>query len=78
MALALPEEIPNEFEVIVNFRSGTVATSFDAPNSIVFTQDDCYAGRLTPITNRIYEINIKNVGGVLVGKVGCADYEVVE
>lgn len=78
VVLALPEEIPNEFEVIVNFRSGVVATSFDAPNSIVFTQDDCYAGRLTPITNRIYEINIKNVGGVLVGKVGCADYEVVE
>lgn len=78
VVLALPEEIPNEFEVIVNFRSGAVATSFDAPNSIVFTQDDCYAGRLTPITNRIYEINIKNVGGVLVGKVGCADYEVVE
>lgn len=78
VALTLPEEIPNEFEVIVNFRSGAVATSFDAPNSIIFTQDDCYAGRLTPIANRIYEINIKNVGGVLVGKVGCADYEVVE
>lgn len=78
VVLALPEEIPNEFEVIVNFRSGAVATAFDAPNSIVFTQDDCYLGRLTPITNRIYEINIKNVGGVLIGKVGCCDYEVIE
>ncbi len=78
VVLALPEEIPNEFEVIVNFRSGTVATAFDAPNSIVFTQDDCYEGRLTPVANRIYEMNIKNVGGVLIAKVGCCDYEVVE
>ena len=76
--LALPDEVSDEFEVIVNFRSGATATAFNAPESILFTQDDCYQGALTPIRNRLYEINIKNVDGILVGKVGCADYEVIE
>ena len=78
IVLELPTEIPNDFECIVNFRSGTVATTFDSPNTIIFTQDDCYKGVLTPISNRIYEINIKNVNGILIAKVGCADYEVIE
>ena len=78
IVLELPTEIPNDFECIVNFRSGTVATAFDSPNTIIFTQDDCYKGVLTPISNRIYEINIKNVNGILIAKVGCADYEVIE
>ena len=76
--LELPTEIPSDFECIVNFHSGTNATTFDSPDTVIFTQDDCYKGVLTPITNRIYEINIKNVNGVLVAKVGSVDYEVIE
>ena len=40
------------------------------------TQDDCYKGVFTPCKDRIYEINIKNVDGVIIGKVGCCDYAV--
>ncbi|MBQ4585109.1 MAG: hypothetical protein IJA82_02745 [Clostridia bacterium] len=76
--VTLPEIVDNDFEAIVNFRSGTVATSFDAPTELVFCQDDCNDGHFYPYSNRIYEINIKSVGGVLVARVGGADYEVVE
>lgn len=76
--LALPESIDEGFETIINFRSGTVATSFDAPTELVFCQDDCDGGHFYPYSNRIYEINIKSVGGVLVARVGGADYEVIQ
>ncbi len=72
--LALPTEIPDDFECIVNFRSGESATAFSVDSRIIMTQDDCYKGILTPCKNRIYEINIKNVNGFLVAKVGCCDY----
>lgn len=75
--LELPNEIPKDFNCIVNFRSGATKTAFYAPGNIIFTQDDCYGGVLTPMSNRIYEIHIKSVGGVLIGKVGCCDYTVV-
>ena len=75
--LTLPEEIPNNFDVIVNFHSGSSATTFDAPDEIFFTQDDCIGGHLYPISNRIYEINIKNMGGLLIAKVSSCDYEVI-
>ncbi len=78
VTLGLPEEIPSDFECIVNFRSGATATTFDSPDEIIFTQDDCVGGRLYPVTNRLYEINIKSVGGILVAKVGSVDYEVIE
>ena len=76
--LALPDQISTDFECIINFRSGTTATTFDIPNAIILTQNDCTKGILTPISNRIYEISIKNVNGVLIGKVGSTDYEVIE
>ena len=78
VVVALPENVDEDFESIINFRSGSVATSFDAPTELVFCQDDCNDGHFYPYSNRIYEINIKNVGGVLVARVGGADYEVVE
>ena len=73
--LLLPTEIANDFECIVNFRSGEIATIFNSPNSIVFTQDDCWQGKFTPYKNRIYEISIKNVDGILIARVGSCDYE---
>lgn len=63
---------------IINFRSGTTPTSFDAPSDIIFTGDDTLNGRLYPVSNRLYEINIKNVMGALVARVGASDYEVIE
>lgn len=78
VSIDLPEVIGDEFEVIVNFHSGSFATSFDTPNEIIFTLDDCVDGRLYPIPNRIYEINIKKVGQVLLAKVNGTDYEVIE
>lgn len=75
--LNLPNEIPTDYECIVNFHSGTTATTFDSPDNIIFTQDDCLEGKLYPVSNRLYEINIKNVGGILIAKVGAVDYEVI-
>ncbi len=71
--LQLDEEIPTDFECIVNFRSGITPTVFGCDSRIKLTQDDCYKGVLTPFPNRIYEINIKNVDGVIIAKVGCCD-----
>lgn len=75
--LNLPSEMPTDYECIVNFHSGAYATTFDSPDSIIFTQDDCLEGKLYPISNRLYEINIKNVGGNLIAKVGAVDYEIL-
>lgn len=77
LAIALPEDIAS-LEVIINFHSSTTPTSFDAPSEILFQGDDTLDGRLYPVSNRLYEINIKNVMGVLVAKVGANDYEVIE
>ena len=77
IVLNLSEQIPDDYECIVNFRSGTVATKIDSDENIVFTQDDCYQGKLYPVSNRLYEINIKNVSGVLIAKVGACDYAIL-
>lgn len=69
--LIVPDDV-DDFECIVNFRSGEIATSFTC-QGVTLTQDDCYRGVLTPCKNRIYEINIKNVDGVLIGKVGATN-----
>ena len=66
--LVLPVDVSSDFECIVNFRSGENATTFTC-EGVIMTQDDCYEGVLTPYKNRIYEINIKSVDGVLIGKV---------
>ncbi len=77
LELALPEETVG-LEAIVNFRTGATVPTFDSPSELVFSGDDTYEGRFYPITNRLYEINIKEVLGVLVAKVGTTDYEVIE
>ncbi len=66
------------FEAIFNFRTGTTEPSFDAPSELYFVGDDTLDGRLYPIDNRIYEVNIKRVCGVLIARVGAIDYEVIE
>lgn len=77
LVLSLPEETAG-LECIVNFRTGGTAPSFDAPAELVFSGDDAYEGRFYPVTNRLYEISIKNVMGILIARVGAADYEVIE
>ncbi len=77
LELALPEETVG-LEAIVNFRTGATAPTFDSPSELVFSGDDTYEGRFYPITNRLYEINIKDVMGVLAARIGATDYEVIE
>jgi hypothetical protein len=72
--LTLADTVESDFECIVNFRVGASNVEFNADNRIIFTQDDCYGGVFTPCKNRIYEINIKSVDGVLIAKVGGCDY----
>lgn len=78
LSIYLPKNIGDDFYTIVNFHSGGSPTSFDSPDEIVFTQDDCVDGHLYPISNRLYEVNIKNVNGVLIAKVSGTDLEVIE
>ena len=75
--LSLPNDVSG-MESIVNFRTGAQAPSFDAPASLVFSGDDCSGGRFYPVTHRIYEINVKEVLGVLTARVGACDFEVIE
>ena len=75
--LNLPAQIPSDFECIVNFRAGATATSFDSPDEIIFSQDDCLDGKLYPVSNRLYEINIKRVGEYIIAKVGACDYAIL-
>ena len=66
------------FSSIVNFRSGAKPTMLDVPLNLIFQGDDTLDGVLYPISNRIYEINIKEVLGVLIARVFATDYEVIE
>ena len=77
LSIALPEET-EELDSIINFRTGATAPSFDAPSELVFSGDDTSGGRFYPITHRIYEINIKEVMGILSARVGATDFEVIE
>ena len=77
LSIALPEET-EELDSIINFRAGATAPSFDAPSELVFSGDDTSGGRFYPITHRIYEINIKEVMGILSARVGATDFEVIE
>lgn len=74
--LTLPDNVSNDFECIVNFRSGESATAFEC-NGVIFTGDDCTGGKLYPVSNRLYEINIKAVNGALIAKVGACDYAIL-
>ncbi len=78
ISLNLPDDIPTDFEAYFNFRSGTTPTSLDSPDNLIFTGDDTLSGKLYPVSNRIYEVSIKSVGGYLIARVGCADYEVIQ
>ena len=74
--LTLADTIESDFECIVNFRSGASATIFEC-SGISFAGDDCIGGTLYPISNRLYEINIKNIGGAIIGRVGACDYAIL-
>ena len=74
--LILPEEIPDDFKCIVNFRTGECGMEFTF-DGVIMTQDDCYGGVLTPCKNKIYEINVKNVDGALIGRVGRSEHTVI-
>lgn len=77
LKIVLPSDT-SELEAIINFRSASTPTSFDAPSKIIFKGDDTIGGRLYPVANRLYEVNIKSVTGVLVARVGACDYEVIK
>lgn len=74
--LVLPEKTDG-LRAILTFRSGTEPTSIDFPEGIIFTQDDCYGGIFYPLANRIYEISIRALEGVIVARVGACDWTVI-
>jgi hypothetical protein len=62
-------------EAIINLRSGETPPSIDAPASLVFEGDDTLDGLFYPVSNRVYEINIKTVLGVNIARVCATNYE---
>ena len=62
-------------EAIINLKSGEAPPSIDAPASLVFEGDDTLDGLFYPVSNRIYEINIKTVLGVNIARVCATNYE---
>ena len=78
LTVDVPDEPDDAFMAHVNFRTGSTEMVFDCPADLYFAGDDCYNGRFYPITHRIYEISIAKTVGVLVGRVGCVDFEVIE
>ena len=77
LTLKLPSSILKDYNSVLNFKSGASATVLDAPADIYFKGDDCEGGCLYPISNRIYEISIRRVSGILIARVSSLDYEVV-
>lgn len=72
-------EIGSELkEAIVNFYSGSTPTTVDLPSELYFSGDDTENGRIYPAPYRLYEINIKSVGGFLVGRVLATDLTIIE
>lgn len=77
LELVLPENISNGFSSLVVFRSGSVPTAITS-NGIIFTQDDSLRGELVPVSNRLYELHIRCVDGVVLCTVIATDFEVIE
>ncbi|MBQ7353870.1 MAG: hypothetical protein IJW54_07725, partial [Clostridia bacterium] len=77
LTLELPSSVLKDYNSVLNFKSGATATVLDAPADLYFKGDDCEGGCLFPISNRIYEINIRSVCGNLIARVSSLDYEVI-
>ena len=76
LAFMLPQERVG-LESVINFQTGSDGCSFNQPEGLIMTGDDCLNGVLMPVANRVYEISIRYVLGTLVGKVCCFDHEVI-
>ncbi len=70
-------QVESELEALISFHSGAQATAFAQPSGLIMSGDDCLEGIFLPVSNRIYEISIKKLMGVCLGKVSCVDYEVI-
>ena len=77
-SLLLELDGTSKIEAIVSFIVGGQGLTLDAPSEMYFSGDDTLDGRLYPVTNRAYEINIKTVCGIVWARVGALDYEVIE
>ncbi|MBQ7760915.1 MAG: hypothetical protein IJ400_02555 [Clostridia bacterium] len=66
-----------DLEALISFHSGSEPTIFTQPSGLIMSGDDCLEGAFIPVSNRIYEISIKKLMGVCLGKVSCVDYEVI-
>ena len=77
VTLTVPSQIDDSFYSVVTFRSGTVPTEVTVNGELVFSQDDTLKGKLIPVSNRIYELYIRVVEGMLIANVCSTDYEVL-
>lgn len=76
LEISLPET-NSDLEALISFHSGSSPTTFTQPEGLIMSGDDCQEGIFIPVSNRIYEISIKRLMGVYLGKVSCCDYEVI-
>ena len=77
VTLTVPSQMDDSFYSVVTFRSGTVPTEVTVNGELVFSQDDTLKGELMPVSNRIYELYIRVVEGILIANVCSTDYEVL-
>ena len=77
VTLTVPSQMDDSFYSVVTFRSGTVPTEVTVNGEIIFSQDDTLKGELIPVSNRIYELYIRVVEGMLIANVCSTDYEVL-
>ena len=62
ITMTLPSTVPNNYIVWLVFPSGSTATSFNYPSTILFTGDDVSNNVFTPVTDKTYNVCIWNDG----------------
>lgn len=77
ISLVAPSNADDDFYSVVRFRSGAEPTAV-ASQGIIFTQDDTVNGVLIPVKNRLYELHVRKIEGIMVATVSGVDFEVIE
>lgn len=77
LTLALPQQTEDGFFAIASLRTGQELGEISMPQGAIVSGDDCEGGAFVPQKNRLYELSVKKVIGVIVIRVACCDYEVI-
>lgn len=73
LTIKTPTSISDNYSSSFSFTSGATATTITIRNDLdgvvlVFNGDDCNSGVFTPAANKMYYVNVKNIGQINTGK----------